>query len=193
MADKITYGISNVHYAIKTVSAAGAISYGKPVALPGAYEISMPPEGETVQVYADNITYVKILVNSGYDGDLGLYTIPESFWVDVLGQTKDTDQTLIESAGDIAKEFALLGEMQTDTEQTKRFVFWNCSAGRPDVESSTREDSIEANQFSVPITATAVEGTEFVKGTILGDSTVEAWANWFTEVRAPELKGTDGE
>lgn len=189
MAEKLTYGISKMYYALKSIGDAGAISYGAPVALPGAYEISLPAEGDTVQVYADNMTYYKTNVNSGYDGNIGLYTLPDSFYSDVLGQTKDTDGTLIEAGNDVMAEFALLGEFATESAQTKRFVLWNCVAGRPDFASSTKEESIEPNQLSIPITATALEGTEFIKGTILGDSSVTAWASWFTAVRTPAITG----
>lgn len=193
MVEKLTYGISRMAYALKSVGDNNAISYGTPVALPGAYEISLPSDGDTVRVYADNVTYFKTNVNSGYDGNIGLYTLPDSFYTDILGQTKDTDGTIIEAGNDVMAEFALLGEFATETAQTKRFVFWNCVAGRPDFASSTKEETIEPNQLSIPITATALEGTEFIKGTILGDSTVAAWASWFTAVRMPALANAEGE
>lgn len=184
MAEKITYGISNLYYALKSV-ADGVVSYGTPVALPGAYEIALPPTGETVQIYADNITYVKALVNGGYDGNIGVYSLPDSFYTDCLGQTKDSDGMIVEAGNDVASEFALLGEIQTEGTQAKRFVLWNCSAGRPDLASSTKEDSLEANQLSVPITATPLEGTEIIKGSLLGDATNETWVKWFTAVPMP--------
>lgn len=184
MAEKITYGISNLYYALKS-TAAGVTSYGTPVPIPGAYEIALPPTGETVKIYADNITYVKALVNGGYDGNIGVYALPDSFYEDCLGQVKDSNGILVEAGNDVASEFALLGEIQTDTTQTKRFVLWNCSAGRPDLASATKEDSLSANQLSVPITATPVEGTEIIKGTIMGDASNATWANWFNAVPMP--------
>lgn len=183
---KITYGISNVYYAVKTVNAeSGAVTYGTPKPLKGAYELSLPPVGETVKVYGDNITYAKILTNQGYDGNLGLYQLSEDFETDVLGMVKNADGVMVESGNAVATEFALLGEFNTDTAQTKRFVLWNCSAGRPDFASSTKEDSITVNQLSVPITATPLEGTEIIRGSIVGDSTVAKWAAWFSAVYMP--------
>lgn len=50
MANKVKYGISNVHYAPVTSS-----GFGTPVALEGAVSLSLSAEGERSVFYADNI------------------------------------------------------------------------------------------------------------------------------------------
>ena len=89
MNEKITYGIKNVKYAKKTIAEDGSVTFATPVAIPGAYEIALPTVGETAKVYADNITYVKIPSNQGYDGNFGCYGLPESFLTDILGYEKN--------------------------------------------------------------------------------------------------------
>ena len=48
MSNKIKYGLKNVHYAVIT-EAGGVVSYGTPVAIPGAVNITLSPAGEKVE------------------------------------------------------------------------------------------------------------------------------------------------
>ena len=47
--------------------------------MPGAVSIALDPNGEPESFYADGIEYYIIANNMGYDGDLELALIPESF------------------------------------------------------------------------------------------------------------------
>lgn len=182
--NKITYGIKNLHYAKKTVDD-GTVSYATPVPIPGATEIAMPPVGETVKVYADNIVYVKVLVNQGYDGNISVFELPESFLTDILGEIKDTNGMMVENAQAELGEFALLGEFATDTLETKKFVFYNCTAGRPEINKATKEESIDPSPLSVPIVATPLEGTEIIKASIVGTTENKTWEDWYKAVTMP--------
>ena len=186
MSEKVTFGIKNVYYAVKTVSELGAVSYGTPVRLPGASEISLPTVGDPVKVYADNVVYVKFNVNQGYEGNLSIYNIPESFSKDILGMSTDGNGVLVENASAVQKDFALLFEFDTDTAKTKRNVLYNVSAGRPDQNGKTKEESIDPEAYSIPIAATPLEGTEWVKASVVGDSTNATWTNWFSSVYTPD-------
>ena len=77
--NKVKFNICNVHYAPITVADEGKVSFGTPVAMPGAVSISMDPTGEPESFYADGIEYYVINNNQGYDGDLELAMIPETF------------------------------------------------------------------------------------------------------------------
>ena len=183
--EKITYGIKNVYYALKSVSDLGVVTYGPYKALPGAAEISLPPVGDAVKVYADNMVYVKMRVNQGYEGTLSIYNIPDSFAEDVLGVKIDENGVLIEDVNAIQRDFALAFEFDTDTAKTKRNVLYNCSAGRPDLNGATQEESVDPEAFSIPITAAPAEDTAYVKASILGDSTNNTWSSWFSSVYVP--------
>ena len=81
--NKVKFNICNVHYAPITVAEEGTVSFGTPVPMPGAVSISMDPTGEPESFYADGIEYYVINNNQGYDGDLELAMIPESFRTDI--------------------------------------------------------------------------------------------------------------
>ena len=182
---KITYGICNLHYAKKTVAEDGAVTFAAPVPIPGASEMSLSPSGETTPVYADNTKYVILQSNQGYDGTVSVYAIPEAFATDILGMTKDASGVLIESSSDILSEFALLGEFESETVKKKRWVLYNCTAGRTDFAGKTKEDSAEAQLYELPVTASPLEGTEIVKATVSGTDSDPVFNDWFSAVWMP--------
>lgn len=157
MADtnKIKFGIKNCYYAVATITSTGAATYGTPVALPGAVSLSMDAQGDTNQFYADNIVYFTSVANNGYEGDLELAKIPDSFLTDCLGYIEDSNDVLVEDANAIPAHFALMFQFEGD-KNAKRSVLYNCVATRPTVEGSTKEESIEPQTETISITATSV-------------------------------------
>ncbi len=188
MSEKITYGIKNVYYAKLTTSASGIVTFGTPTAFPGAKEISLPPVGDPVKVYADNIVYAKFHVNQGYDGNLSVYNVPEDFAKEHLGMSVDENGVLVEDASGTQSDFALLFEFNTDTTDTKRVVLYNCSAGRPNVNGKTKEQSVDPELFSIPISAAPATDTEYVKASIVGSSSDSTWNSWFSSVYTPSTE-----
>lgn len=158
MADnKISYGLSNVHYAIVTETTNDGVttsSYGTVKAWPGAVNLSLSPEGSQDPFYADDSTYVMLNANSGYSGTFESAIIPEDVLKSVLGQTVDSDTGLvIENKDDTVKFIALMFEFKGD-QKKRRFCFYRCNLARPDIASQTVEDSISPLTQTVNITAT---------------------------------------
>ena len=96
--NKVKFNICNVHYALITVSEEGEVTFGTPVAMPGAVSLSLEPNGEPSNFYADGYAYYTISNNMGYEGDLELAMVQESFRTDVLKESLDTNQVLVENA-----------------------------------------------------------------------------------------------
>jgi phi13 family phage major tail protein len=79
MANKIKYGISKCYYAVYDGS-----TYETPVALPGAVSLSLDAQGDQSTFYADNIVYFATSANNGYQGDLELALLPDSFRISLF-------------------------------------------------------------------------------------------------------------
>lgn len=186
MADtnKIKYGIKNCYYAVATIATNGSATYGTPVALPGAVSISLEPQGESEPFYADNIVYYTSVANNGYEGDLELAKIPESFLTDVLGYAADGNGVLYEDANAPAVHFALMFQFEGDA-HAKRHVMYNCTATRPAVNGNTKEDSITPATETITVTATTIYNAALNKDIVKASCTqTEAtqYNGWLTTV-----------
>lgn len=182
MANKIKYGIKNVYYAVATAGTGGVLTYATPVAIPGAVSLSMEAQGDTNTFYADNIAYFTSTANNGYQGDLEVALLPDSFRVDVLGEELDTKGFYVESVNGSNIEFALLFQFEGD-EAATRHCLYRCTASRPAVSGSTKEESIEPQTESITITAMPRINDEVIKSRC--PSTASDYATWFSAVVEP--------
>lgn len=183
--NKVKFNLKNAHYAMLTVDEDGSATYGTPVALPGAVSISLDANGEPENFYADGVAYYVINNNMGYDGDLELAMIPESFRVAALNETLDDKKVLIENANTELNSFALLFEFDGDVRHI-RHVLYNCSASRPGIEGKTNEETRDVQKETLTIKATPL-ASGVVKAKT-GDSTDETvYADWYKSVYMPSI------
>jgi phi13 family phage major tail protein len=178
MANKIKYGLKNVYYSVITL-VNSVPSYGTPVAIPGAVSLSLKPEGDKLEFYADDSAYFVTNVNSGYSGTLEIAVIPDSFRTDVMGEIVDANGAIIENSDVVPKSFALMYEFSGDDKAT-RHVLYNVNAARPNLESKTKEKNIDPKTESLDITASAAEDTKDVKASLkYGDT---GYSTFYTAV-----------
>lgn len=178
--NKVKYNICNVHYAVITKAEDGTVTFATPVAIPGAVSISLDPKGEPESFYADGVEYYVINNNQGYDGDLEVALIPESFRQDVLLETADANQVLVENSNSQTGSFALLFEFDGDVRKI-RHVMYNCSASRPSISAKTNEEGKEVQTETLTIKSRPL-ANGLVKAKT-GDSTTEAvYTDWYKSV-----------
>lgn len=159
------------------------MSYATPVPLPGSVSLSLDANGEPENFYADGIAYYVINNNMGYDGDLELALIPESFRTDVLREKLDAKGVLIENSDAELALFALLFEFDGDVRHI-RHVMYNCSASRPKIEGKTNEEKKEVQTETLTIKATPLSDGKVKAKT--GDTTDAAvYADWYKSVYLP--------
>ena len=183
--NKVKFNICNVHYALITVDEDGEVTFGTPVAMPGAVSLSLEPNGEPSNFYADGYAYYTISNNMGYEGDLELAMVPESFRTDVLKESLDDNSVLVESANVETANFSLLFEFDGDVKKICH-VLYNCSAARPNIESATNEEEIEVQTETLAITAAPL-ANGYVKART-GDSTTDTvYTGWYTSVYMPTV------
>ena len=189
--NKVKFNLWNVYYAPLLTNTTSKIEYGTPIAIPGAVSLSLDPTGENTPFYADGIEYYTISNNMGYSGDLEIALIPESFRVDILKESHDSNKVLIENKDINVGKFALLFRFDGDIRAINH-VMYNCSVSRPKIGSvsrpkigsKTNEESKEVQTETLTISAKPlVKG--FVKAKT-GDSTPQTvYDNWFKSVYLP--------
>ena len=192
MADtnKVKFGISHVYYALLTYGENDAVTFGTPVAIKGAVNLTLSPEGDMSPFYADNMVYYMAGINAGYTGDLEIAKIPDSFKTDVLNYVADSAGALVETTNAEYKPFALLFQIEGD-KNARRHVLYNCTANRPQITAATTTASKEPQTDTIPLTCGSIPNTalnaEIVKASaVTGDS---AYSGWFSSVHVPAAAG----
>lgn len=185
MANKIMYGLKNVHYAklietVDTTTGEVSYSYGTVKAWPGAVSMSLAPQGDILKEYADDIEWYTQAANNGYEGDFEYEVMPEDFRENILGETLDNKGVFIESNNVGTTYFALLFEVNGDTKK-RRNLFYKCSATRENNENSAKGESIEPTHGTVTITAVARADGK-VKACTSDDVDTSTYNAWYSTV-----------
>ena len=155
-ANKVHFGLKNVHYALITYSSSGVPSWGTVKAVPGAVSLSLAKEGSDTDFYADDVKYYHIAGNNGYSGTLEMADFPATMRQDLWNQSiSTTGKLLIEDVDAQPAEFALLFEIDGD-QSPERYCFYRCLAARPDVASATKAESTEVQTQSCDLSVMPV-------------------------------------
>lgn len=181
--NKIKYNLKNVHYAKHIIGTDGTITFSTPTAIKGAVSMALDAQGDISPFHADGIVFYKSAANNGYEGDLEVALVPESFRIDILGETLDAKKVMIENAFAKQASFALLFEFDGD-EKAIRHVLYNCTATRPSVESKTKEDSIEPVTEKFTISSTPLPDGN-IKGRTADDTDDATYKGWYKTVYLP--------
>ena len=168
-SNKVKYGLKNCHYAKATFNEDGGVTYDTPVRIPGAVSLSLDANGEIEPFYADNIAYYVVNNNSGYEGDLEIALIPESFLTDIM-------------------HFAFLFEFDGDQRHI-RHVMYNCVASRPAVEGDTNEDSKEVKTDKLTLQATPL-ANGYVKAKTGTNTSDDVYNKWYEKVYEPQSEAS---
>jgi len=188
--NKVKFGLKNVHYAVVTEADNGVITFGTPVAIKGAVNLSLSASGDTNDFYADDVKYWSGTSNNGYEGDLEIAYIPDSFKTAVLGFVQTAEGGILETGDEKAKKFALLYEINGDAER-RRFVDYYCTATRPSAEASTTEDSITPQTDTLSLTTAPMSykassnDTARMLSRYYEAETGSSYSTWFSAVPVP--------
>lgn len=183
MANKVQFGLCDVHFAKITVQNDGTFSYGTVKSIPGAVSLSMDASGDQADFAADNnARYFTDYANNGYTGTLEMAKLTDDFRKDILGQIIDTNGAILESGDDKLSGFALGFRIDGDESNTK-FWYYNVMASRPSQASSTTDTSRTPQTTTLNLTAmrrpsdnrTRIEMTET-------NDNKTAYAGFFTTV-----------
>ena len=187
--NKVKFGLKNCHYAKATLDPdTNTVTFGTPVAIPGAVNLSLDPEGDTEPFYADDMVYYTTVANNGYSGDLEMALIPDHFRKEILKETEDANGVMVEDSTVEPEHFALLFEFSGDKKKIRHCMYY-CTAARPTIEGKTNEDSKEVQTETLELTATPLpNGLVKVK---TGANTSDAVYNgWYSGVYETETAQT---
>jgi phage major tail protein, phi13 family len=181
-ANKILFGVSKLYYAVATEADDGTLTFGTPVSIPGAVNLKLDPEGDTLTEYADNGIWTQVTASNGYKGSLEVECFPDSFRSDCLGETIDSVNGVVtESALANPSHFALMGEFSGD-KKARKWVYYYCLATRPGADAKTKADKLDPMHESVDL-AICPRSDDSVVMRYTNESVTDAIAAaWYTTV-----------
>lgn len=184
----VRFGIKNVYYTLYDDSTG---KYGTPKHVDGAVKLSITPEGDTSNFYAEDILWASFESVSGYTGTLEVAAFNDEFLNDVLGRRTDSAGLAYETIDDEPKQFALLYEVSSNKEP-QRYVYYNVVGSRVEQEHNTKSDSTTPDTETMDITIASQaftvgdEEVETIGGHITKSAeTATAYADWFKSVTVP--------
>lgn len=181
MANKVKYGLKNVHYAVVTFASDGTPTFGSVVAIPGAVDMSLSKNGDTYEFYADDGVFFEIADNVYYEGDLELALIPDGFRTAVLNETLDAKNVMFEGADAAKVHFALLFEFTGDVNAI-RHVLYNCTAQESEISGTTKGENIEVKTEKLHIVAKPLPGGGSIKAKTGATTDSTTYDGWYTNV-----------
>lgn len=150
-ANKITFGLKNVHYAIAKENGEGSWTFETPVRLPGAQEFTSDALGGTTPIYADDQIITTLVANGGRTLSLKVTELTDDFKTKVLGYKALENGNVVEITNAKPVTFALGCEIQGDV-KARRIWFYLCNVAPISESSKSKAESIEANGITLNIT-----------------------------------------
>ena len=184
MADKVQFGISNLHVGTYTDDGNGTVTLGTPYHQAGAVSFSPEENSEQNDFYADNIVYWSGYSGGTIEGDLEVALFDDDFKTQFLGYVTLTDGGLANVKNATKPNIYIAFEVDGD-DIGRRVIMYNCTCGAITREYNTIEDSKEPATETLAITCAGDNSTGVTMATYKPTDT--GYATLFTAPTEPSL------
>lgn len=184
MANKVEFGISQLHVGTWTVAQDGTVTMGTPYHQKGAVSFSPEENSEQNTFYADNIAYWSGYSGGTIEGDLEVAMFDDDFKTQFLGYVALADGGLANVKNATKPNVYVAFQVEGDAE-SRRVILYNCSLGAIAREYATIEESKEPATETLAVTCTGDNNTGATMAVYkTGDA---GYANLFTSPAAPSV------
>ena len=184
MANKVEFGISELHVGTWTVAQDGTVTMGTPYHQAGAVSFSPEENSEQNTFYADNIAYWSGYSGGTIEGDLEVAMFDDAFKTQFLGYQTLTDGGVAAVKGATKPNVYVAFQTEGDVEG-RRVILYNVALGAIGREYSTIEENKEPVTETIDITVTGDNGTGIVMTSYKPADT--GYATLFSNPPVPEL------
>lgn len=184
MANKVEFGISQLHVGTYTVDDQGVVTLGTPYHQAGAVSFSPDEDSEKNDFYADNIKYWSGFSGGTFEGDLTVAMFDDAFKTQFLGYATLTNGGLATVKNATKPNVYIAFEVEGDAE-ARRVIFYNCALGGISREYSTIEDTKEPVTESISVSVMGDNASGVTKATLKPGDT--GYSTLFTAPTAPAI------
>ena len=182
MANKVEFGISELHVCTYTVGDDGTVTLGTPYFQPGAVSFSPEEQSENNTIYADNIPYWSGYSGGTFEGDLEVAKFSDEFKTQFLGYRALTNGGLANVKNATKPNVYIAFQVEGDAE-SRRVILYNCALGVIGREFNTIEDTKEPTTETLGVTCTGDNATGVTMASFKPDDA--GYATLFTNPTAP--------
>lgn len=185
MANKVEFGISNLHVGTYTDDGEGNVTLGTPYHQKGAVSFSPEEQSEATNFYADNIVYWSGYSGGTFEGDLEVAKFDDDFKKKFLGYKTLTNGGLANVKGATKPNVYIAFQVEGDAE-SRRIILYNCALGGITREFNTIEDTKEPTTETIAVTVTGDNGTGVSMASLVPDDA--GYDTLFDNPSAPVLE-----
>ena len=182
MANKVEFGISNLHVGTYTVDDQGNVTLGTPYHQKGAVSFSPEESQDQNTFYADNIAYWSGYSGGNIEGDIEVAMFDDEFKTQFLGYRTLTNGALANVKNAVKPNVYIAFQVEGDSE-SRRVILYNCTLGAITREYNTIEDTKEPATETLAITCTGDNATGVTVATLKPADT--GYSTLFTSPTAP--------
>ena len=185
MANKVEFGISQLHVGTYTVDDHGNVTLGTPYHQKGAVSFSPEEQSELTNFYADNIAYWAGYSGGSLEGDLEVAKFDDEFKTQFLGYRALADGGLANVKNATKPNVYLAFQVEGDVE-ARRVIMYNASLGAITREFATIEEEREPATETLAVTVTGDNATGVSMASYKPSDA--GYATLFTAPTAPVLE-----
>ena len=190
MANKVEFGISNLHVGTYTVGTTGTVTLGTPYHQEGAVSFSPSMEGSENNFYADNIAYWSEFADGNMSGDVVVAKFDTDFKNNFLGyKTTTAGGTAVVKNATKPKVYVMF-QVEGD-EEPYRCIMYNASLSGITRAYNTIAETKTPDTEKITITVNGDNATGIVMDTIpYSTSTSSTYATMFTTPPTPGISNS---
>ena len=184
MANKVEFGISELHVGTYTVDDQGNVTLGTPYHQAGAVSFSPEENSDRSDFYADNIIFWAGYSGGSIEGDLEVAMFDDAFKTQFLGYATLTNGGLANVKNATKPNVYIAFQVEGDAE-SRRVILYNCTLGAIKREYATIEDSKEPATETLSVTCVGDNATGVTKAVLKPGDT--GYSTLFTAPTAPAI------
>ena len=184
MANKVEFGISELHVGTYTVDDQGTVTLGTPYHQAGAVSFSPEEQSEQNNFYADNILYWSGYSGGSIEGDLEVAMFDDAFKTQFLGYVTLTNGGLANVKNATKPNVYIAFQVEGDAE-SRWVILYNCTLGAITREYATIEESKEPVTETLGVTCVGDNATGVTMAVLKPGDT--GYSTLFTAPTAPAI------
>lgn len=184
MANKVEFGISQLHVGTYTVDSDGDVTMGTAYHQKGAVSFAPEEQADLQKFYADNIVYWSGFSGGSFEGDLEVALFDDKFKKDFLGYKNTSDGGLAVVKNAVKPNVYIAFEVEGDAE-SRRVIMYNATLGPIVREFNTIEENKEPTTEKISVNVMGDNGTGISMVSYKPDDA--GYDDLFEDPPAPEL------